>query len=109
SPFFWQSTDDGITWTRVSELRNVGDPGVNETAVSQTGTSQLFAIMRADDSQQTYGRYSLDQGSTWGPILPYTAQLGVIQGPQLIQARDALLLLARESMPSSSFSNPLGL
>ncbi|HSS98576.1 MAG TPA: DUF2341 domain-containing protein [Terriglobales bacterium] len=109
SPFFWQSTDDGITWTRLSELRNVGDPGVNETAVAQSGANQIFAVMRADDSQQTYGRYSFDQGFTWGPILPYTTQLGIIQGPQFIQAGNALLLLARESMPSSSVSNSLGL
>ncbi len=109
SPFFWQSTDDGVTWARLSELRNVGDPGVNETATAQTGPNQIFALMRADDSQHTYGRYSSDQGLTWGPILSYTTQLGIIQGPQLIQAGNALLLLGRESMPSSSPSNAVGL
>ena len=27
SPFFWQSDDDGLTWTKLSELRQPGDPG----------------------------------------------------------------------------------
>jgi hypothetical protein len=85
SPFFWQSEDDGVTWTKISEMRNPGDPGLNETSVMQNGSNSLFALMRADDSVNTYGRDSSDQGRSWGPLRSYTSQLGVIQDPMLLK------------------------
>ena len=106
SPYFLQSVDDGHTWTDVSELRNPGDPGLNETTIMQVGGQSLLAMMRAADSVNTYGSFSTDLGQTWGPIIPYTQQVGVIQGPQLIQAGNALVLLGRESLQSTMPSNP---
>jgi hypothetical protein len=93
----WSSTDDGLVWTKLSELRESGDPGLNETALAQTGSTQLFAIMRADDNLDTFGRYSPDMGMTWGPLISYTSQLGVLQAPEMIQAGPALILMGRAS------------
>src|SRR4029077_9499356 len=65
-------------------------------SIAQVGSTGLFSIMRSDDSRSTYGSYSSDMGLTWGPLLSYTTQVGVIQLPQLIQAGSALILLGRE-------------
>ena len=96
SPFLWSSADDGLTWAKLSELRNSGDPGTDETAIAKVGPTRLLAIMRTVDSVTTYGRFSDDMGQTWGPLISYTAQLGALQLPQLIQAGNALVLLGRE-------------
>jgi hypothetical protein len=97
SPLLWWSSDDGITWQKRSEMRRLGDPGANETAIAQVGPTNLFSIMRSDDSRTTYGSYSSDMGVTWGPLLSYTSQVGVIQLPQLVQTGSALIMLGREA------------
>lgn len=98
SPFFWSSGDDGRTWTKISELRQGSDPGANETAIIQTGPGELFAVSRADNGIDTYGRFSADMGTTWGPLISYTPQVGALNLPQLIQSGSALLLLGREAL-----------
>ena len=108
SPSFWQSIDDGLTWTMLSSMREASDPGMNETAGVQIGPNTMFAMMRADDSLHTYGRYSNDQGHTWGPLNSYTTQVGIIQDPVLVKVGNALMLLGRESMPPSVTSNASG-
>jgi hypothetical protein len=94
----WSSSDDGVSWTKLSELRGPDDPGLNETALAQTAPSTLFAMMRSDDNVDTFGRYSTDLGISWGPLISYTSQVGVLQDPQLIQAGLALILMGRESI-----------
>jgi len=106
SPYFLQSTDDGNTWTKVSEMRKLGEPGLDETSVTQVGEQSLFAMMRADDSINTYGSFSADLGQTWGPVISYTRQVGVVQDPILISARNVLVLLGRQSLLSTTPSNP---
>jgi hypothetical protein len=96
SPSLWFSTDDGLTWTKLSDLRKQGEPGFNETAITQTGPAQLLAISRTDDSLDTYARRSDDMGTTWGPLISLVSQVGVLHMPQLIQVGPALVLLGRE-------------
>jgi hypothetical protein len=97
TPTVWSSSDDGLTWTKLSELREPGDPGLNETAIAQTAPNTLFAMMRTDDGLDTFGRYSNDMGMTWGPLVSYTSQVGVLQAPMMIQTGSALILMGRES------------
>jgi Domain of unknown function (DUF2341) len=94
----WSSSDDGVTWTKLSELRGPDDPGLNETALAQTAPNTLFAMMRSDDNVDTFGRYSSDLGISWEPLIPYTSQVGVLQDPQMVQAGPALILMGRESI-----------
>jgi hypothetical protein len=97
APSVWSSSDDGFTWSKLSELRGPEDPGLNETALAQTGPNTLFAMMRTDDNLDTFGRYSDDLGFTWGPLISYTSQVGVLQDPEMIQAGAALILLGRDA------------
>ncbi len=94
----WSSSDDGVTWTKLSELRGPDDPGLNEIALAQTGPNTLFAMMRSDDNVDTFGRYSSDLGITWSPLISYTSQVGVLQDPEMIQAGPALILMGREAI-----------
>jgi hypothetical protein len=98
SPFLWFSNDDGFTWTKLSELRKQGETGFNETAITQTGPSQLLAVSRTDDSLDTYARRSDDMGLTWGPLISLGSQVGAIHMPQLILVGPALVLLGREAL-----------
>jgi hypothetical protein len=93
----WSSSDDGFTWSKLAELRGPEDPGLDETALAQTGPNTLFAMMRTDDGLDTFGRYSNDLGFTWGPLISYTSQVGVLQDPEMIQAGPALILLGRDA------------
>lgn len=112
APTVWSSDDDGLTWTKLSELRQPGDPGLDETALAQTAPNTLFAMMRADDNLDTFGRYSSDLGMTWGPLISYTSQIGVLQAPEVIQAGPALILMGRANtaipgvQPSNTIACP---
>ncbi len=98
SPSLWSSSDDGFNWIKLSGLRQPGDPGLNETAIVQTASNTLFAMMRTDDGLNTYGRYSSDMGVSWGPLRSYTAQVGVLQAPEMVQSGSALILMGRETI-----------
>jgi hypothetical protein len=93
----WSSSDDGVNWSKLSELRGPGDPGLDEIGLAQTAPNTLFAMMRTDDGLDTFGRYSNDLGFTWGPLISYTSQVGVLQDPEMIQAGAALILLGRDA------------
>jgi hypothetical protein len=105
----WSSQDDGFTWTKLSTLREAGDPGLDEIGLAQVGATTLFAMMRTDDGLDTFGRYSDDLGMTWGPLLSYTSQVGVLQDPQMVQAGTALILLGREASAIPALENSLTL
>ncbi len=96
SPFLWVSADDGLTWTKRSEMRDPVDPEMNETSIVATSPGSFLAVSRAGDGN-TYGRFSDDLGFTWNPLVSYTSQVGVLQLPQLFQAGPALLLFGREN------------
>ncbi len=98
APSLWSSSDDAFTWRKLSELRQAGDPDLNETAIVQTSSNSLFAMMRTGNELETYGRYSDDMGMSWGPLRSYVSQVGVLQAPQMVQAGAALILLGRETI-----------
>lgn len=98
TPSLWLSSDDGFTWTKRSELRQVGDPDLNETAIALADPNTIFAMIRTGDGLETYGRYSDDMGMSWGPLLSYGSQVGVLQAPQMIQVGAALILMGRETI-----------
>lgn len=110
APSVWSSADDGLTWGKLSELRGPEDPGLNETGLAQTGPNTLFAMMRTDDGLDTLGRYSNDLGFSWGPLISYTSQVGVLQDPEMIQAGAALILLGRDAtaIPGVLPANTIG-
>ena len=110
APSLWSSSDDGFTWTNLSSLREPDDPALNETALAQTASNTFLAMMRTDDGLDTFGRYSEDMGTTWGPLLSYTSQVGVLQAPAMIQAGSALILMGRETIaiPGVQPANTIG-
>src|ERR1051325_6240647 len=40
TPSLWVSSDNGLTWEKRSKLRLANEPGINETAIVQTGPTQ---------------------------------------------------------------------
>jgi hypothetical protein len=91
----WVSTDDGYTWVKRSTMRQAGDVGINETTLMKVGPTTLLAMSRDDAGTKTWAHFSSDMGFTWGAQIDYTAQLGVLQLPQLLQTKAALLLFGR--------------
>jgi hypothetical protein len=55
-----------------------------------------MAISRADDETATYVKFSDDMGLTWGPQLNYSAQVSVLQLPQILNIGEFLLVVARD-------------
>ncbi|MFZ0956423.1 MAG: DUF2341 domain-containing protein [Candidatus Sulfotelmatobacter sp.] len=110
APSVWSSSDDGFTWSKLSELRGPEEPGLDETALAQTGPNTMFAMMRTDDGLDTFGRYSEDLGFSWEPLISYTSQVGVLQDPEMIQAGPALILLGRDAtaIPGVVPANTIG-
>jgi len=91
----WVSTDDGHSWVKRSRIRQAGDAGINETALTTVGPTTLLAMSRDDAGTHTWAHFSNDMGSTWGAQIDYTPQVGMLQLPQLLQTKDALLLFGR--------------
>lgn len=92
----WRSSDDGYTWQKFSTVRQPGDSGINETALTKAGETTLLAISRDDASQNTWAHFSTDMGVSWGPGIDYTPQVGILQLPQLLWANGMLLLFGRD-------------
>lgn len=98
SAFLYKSTDDGLTWTRFSEIRNAGEPQISETGVCYLGNNRVMAIHRDSGADtNTYVHFSEDGGLTWGAAQDYTTQLGALGLPQLQNLGNVLLLTARQS------------
>jgi hypothetical protein len=92
----WVSTDDGYTWAKRSTVRQAGDAGINETSIAKVGPTTFLAVSRDDANTNTWAHISNDMGLTWGTQIDYTPQVGVLQEPQLLQTKPALLLFARD-------------
>lgn len=96
--FLWKSTDDGVSFTRLSQITSGGDPAVTETGVAKTPSGLVIAVSRDSGANtNTYVHFSSDNGVTWGASIDYTSQLGVLNLPQIIQVSNRLLLLARDA------------
>jgi hypothetical protein len=92
----WRSTDDGYTWQKLSTVRQPGDAGINETALTKAGQTTLLAISRDDANQNTWAHFSTDVGVSWEPEIDYTPQVGILQLPQLLWINGVLLLFGRD-------------
>ncbi len=92
----WVSTDDGYTWVKMSTIRQAGDAGINETSIAKVGPTTLLAVSRDDANTNTWAHFSNDMGFTWGTQIDYTPQVGVLQDPQLLQTKPALLMFGRD-------------
>src|SRR6266496_512840 len=98
----WKSIDDGLTWTKICiAIRNSGEPQINETSIAKVGPTKMIAVSRVFPQTTTYVHFSNDMGITWGTGIDYTAQLGVILLPQLLQTPTALLLFGKDQTASS--------
>jgi len=98
SAFLYKSTDDGVTWSVVSEIRNAGEHQLQETGVCQTPNGNIIAISRDEAlDTNTYVHFSTDGGLTWGPEQDYTSQLGALGLPQVVNLGNVLMLTARQS------------
>lgn len=93
--WLWKSSNDGVTWTRISEIRQAGDPPINETGICYLGGSKIMSVSR-NDSGGTYVHFSNDMGLTWGASQDYTLQLGNLHLPQIMNLGSTLLLVARQ-------------
>jgi hypothetical protein len=91
----WLSIDDGYIWEKLSTVRQPGDAGINETALAKVGATTLLTISRDDANTSTWAHLSPDMGTTWGPQIDYTPQVGILQLPQLLQVENVLLLFGR--------------
>jgi hypothetical protein len=99
SSTLWTSDDDGLTWRKLSEIRQSAlEPGFNETAIAFLADLSFLAVMRSDGGNATYARVSTDMGLTWGSLRDITAQVGVLQLPQLTWLGDVLLLTGRQAI-----------
>jgi hypothetical protein len=110
----WMSADDGLTWSKRSEIRQPGEPGINETAITKTGDNSILAVSRTDNFEDTLAHASHDLGLTWDSFTSFYSQVGVLQLPQLIHAGPALILFGRETIgvpgvPASTIFYPLQL
>ena len=99
SPFviLRRSRDGGATWSpeEVYWDSSKPDPGLARTPLGDL----LIAFVKADSSGDLGGAYSrsADNGFTWGPLISYTSQVGVLQDPEMIQAGAALILMGRDA------------
>ena len=94
----WFSRDDGYTWTKLSTIDQPGDASINETGIAKVGFNTLLAISRDTVNTHTWGHISTDMGATWGTQIDYTPQVGVLDLPQLLRTKDALLLFGRNGL-----------
>ncbi len=92
----WDSTDDGDTWVKLSSIEQLNDAPINETSIAKVGPGRFLAVSRDYAITNTWGHFSDDSGITWGTQIDYTSQTGVLQAPQLLQVRNALLLFGRQ-------------
>jgi hypothetical protein len=94
--FAWTSSDDGFSWKKGAEVRQVGDASINESSMVQAANNTLFVISRDDANTHTWGHVSHDQGLTWSSQVDYTSQVGVLQDPVLIRVNGSILLFGRD-------------
>lgn len=98
TPNLWLSTDDGYTWVKRTSLRVTGQPDTNESALIQTGPTNMLVVSRAV-TNNTYKWTSDDMGYTWNLAQDITSQVGVLHAPQLLQLnRNVILLFGRNAL-----------
>jgi hypothetical protein len=107
---WWKSENDGVSFSKVSTVRQPGDEPINESAAVQTGATSIFLIARSASNMSTYAHISDDLGVTWSSQIDYTSQVGVIQDPNLQRVGKVIVLhgkdfLARTLVAYFSYDN----
>lgn len=67
-----KSEDDGATWEKVSVIMdsNEGEnaSGGQEVGLEYLGDNTIIAMIRDNDAEYSYRRFSTDMGATWGAL-----------------------------------------
>lgn len=83
------SSDDGVTWTKVSTImantEGAGGNGAFEVGLTYTGSSRIVAMLRDTAHTNGYLRISTDMGATWGTLTDLNATAGIVGRPRLYQ------------------------
>lgn len=87
-----KSTDNGTTWSKVSDITEVGS-FTNEVGFEYVGTNTIVAVIRSLLNDHTYLRRSTDLGLTWGALEDVSNSIG-ISGRHRIYTRAHLKGLA---------------
>ncbi|HLE92668.1 MAG TPA: sialidase family protein [Anaerolineales bacterium] len=75
---FIKSTDNGATWTYVSEMRSgATDEPANEVGIEYLGNNRIIAIYRTVAFTATARSYSDDMGLTWSKLEAITYNIPV--------------------------------
>lgn len=88
-PFYsrlWKSTDNGETWSHVSDMSDTDDD-TNECSIAYLGGTTLLSILRTEDTR-TLKAISTDMGATWGALTDLNSQLAIIHRPMLYTFAD---------------------
>ena len=93
---FWKSADNGVSFSKVSSVRQPGDASINESAAIQIGAKSIFLVARSASNMNTYVHTSHDLGVMWSSQVDYTSQIGVIQNPNLQRVGKVMVLHGRD-------------
>lgn len=71
-----KSTDDGASWSYVSDITAAGSR-THEVGLEYLGNNTIIAVIRSLENEVTYQRYSTDLGLTWGTLTDVSTTIGV--------------------------------
>lgn len=75
-----RSTDEGVTWERVSLIVSVSENsghGAIESGLEYLGSGKIIALLTDGSRNKSFKRVSTDMGATWGPLIDTTASMGI--------------------------------
>jgi hypothetical protein len=105
----WKSTDDGATYTKVSDIFAYDDttPDPNETGILHLGSGEMMVVTRTRDLNKTLIRRSTDYGATWGTIQDASDLFGGIgiHQPCLRKVGERIFLFGRWYSTSTYWKN----
>lgn len=78
-----KSTDNGTTWSYVSDIASFSD-NILETGIEYIGSNTIIAVIRDTARREAYQRISTDLGSSWGTLTKITDRhVGIAGKPVL--------------------------
>ncbi len=84
SPFktqIYKSTNDGTTWTSVSDITSTTED-TDQGGIVHLGGNDFLVVLR-QDTTDTFIRSSDDLGATWGTLTSVENQIGLVHRPRL--------------------------
>jgi len=79
---FIKSTDNGATWTKVSDIGTYAN-GLHEFGATYLGNNNILAIIRDQGNKYTYRITSSDLGASWNDLTMVSDAIGVIGRPRM--------------------------